>query len=92
MRIPWLEKWSAGRTIKNLNYDVFASQKDNLLKDNKKKKEEIESIKKEISEFKSKNPSGSVTPFEDEIKKKEASISDNNNKLNDLNAKLKDAR
>ena len=77
--------------VKNLHYDVFAGQKDNLLRDNKKKKEEIEGIKKEIAEFKSKNPTGSVTPFEDEIKKKEATISDNNNKLNELNTKLKDA-
>jgi chromosome segregation ATPase len=77
--------------VKNLNYDVFASQKDNLLKENKKNKEQIESTKKEMAEFKSKHPDGSASTYEDEIKKYEANISDNNNKLNDLNAKLKDA-
>jgi len=77
--------------VKSLNYDVLAAQKNNLLEEKKKKNEDIDGLNKEISDFKSKHPDGSVRPFEDEIKAKEGKIADINSKLDALNARLKDA-
>lgn len=77
--------------VKSLDYDVFASQKDNILKDSKKRKDEIDRIRKEIDDFKKQIPDISVGCFEDDIKKRDQAIADNNKKLDELNSKLKDA-
>lgn len=77
--------------VKSLDYDLFVSQKDNILKDNKKRKDEIDRIRKEIEEFKKQIPDISFGCFEDDIKKRDQAIADNNKKLDELNSKLKDA-
>ena len=41
--------------VKSFDYDLFSSQKDNILKDIKKKKDEMDGIRKEIEELKKKN-------------------------------------
>lgn len=82
-----VERWK--EEAQKFHYDVLASQKDNLLSENKKMKQEIENVKKEKSDWLNKNPGGSASSFDEEIRKKENTISSNSSKLNDLNAKLK---
>jgi septal ring factor EnvC (AmiA/AmiB activator) len=66
------------------------SQKDNILKDNKKRKDEIDGLRKEIDDLKKRYTEVSVTCLEEDIKKREQFIADNNKKLDELNSKLKD--
>lgn len=75
--------------VQNYSYDVFLSQKDNLLRENQQKKQEIENVRKEKSDWLGKNPGGNSNSFDDEIKKKESIINTNNNKISELNVKLK---
>lgn len=75
--------------VQNYSYDVLSSQKDNLLRENQQKRQEIESVKKDKSDFLSKNPGGAASSFDEEIKKKESTINSNNNKISELNVKLK---
>ena len=75
--------------VQKFSYDVLASQKDNFLSDNKKMKQEIENVKKDKSDWLSKNPGGNAASFDDEIRKRDSTINSNNSKPSDLNAKLK---
>jgi chromosome segregation ATPase len=77
--------------VKSFDYDLFVSQKDNILKDNKKRKDEIDGLRKEIDDLKKRIAEVSVTCLEDDIKKREQAIADNNKKIDELNSKLKDA-
>ena len=77
--------------VQSLNYDVFEKQKDNILKDIKKRQEDITFIKKEIEEYKKKFTEVSFSCFEEDIKKKKEKIDGFNNQLNELNGKLKSA-
>lgn len=73
---------------KSYDYDLFASQKNNMLKAIKKDNDDIASINKEIEDFKSKHPDGNTSSFEDEINKKKKDISEYNDKIKDLNDKM----
>lgn len=77
--------------VKSLDYDLFVSQKDNILKDSKKRKDEMDGIRKEIDNLKKQFTEVSVTCLEEDIKKREQTVADNNKKLDELNSKLKDA-
>jgi chromosome segregation ATPase len=77
--------------VKSFDYDLFSSQKDNILKDVKKKKDEMEGIRKDIEDLKKKYAEVSVSCLEDDAKKREQAIAENNKKLEELNSKLKDA-
>lgn len=76
---------------KSFDYDAFESQKNNLLKDIKKKNDEIESLKKDIDEMKKKYTEISVTCFEEDIAKRKKSIDGSNDKIKDMNDKMKNA-
>lgn len=76
---------------KSFDYGVFESQKNNLLKEIKKKNGEIESLKKDIDDMKRKYTEVSVACFEDDIKKRQKAIDDNNDKIKDLNDKMSKA-
>lgn len=77
--------------VKSLDYELFSKQKDNILKDIKTEKGEIDGIRKDIEDLKKKYTQVSVTCLEEDIKKRDQLISDNNKKLDELNSKLKDA-
>jgi len=77
--------------VQSYNYDILKSQKYNILEDIKKKKVQIEKIKKEIEDFKREYPDGSATSFEEEIKKVENSIAESTDKLTQMNGKLRNA-
>jgi hypothetical protein len=74
--------------VKNLNYDNFEREKDGILRELKKQKQEIDKTKKEIADFKSRHPDGIVKPFEDEIAKMESVISGENQKLDNVNKSI----
>jgi len=76
---------------KAFDYNVFESQKNNLLKDIKKKKEEITGLRKEIDDMKSRYTEISLTCFEDDIAKRQKSIDGSNDKIKDMNDKMKNA-
>lgn len=76
---------------KSFDYETFESQKNNLLKDIKKKNDEIEGIKKDIDDLKKKYTEISVTSLEGDIDKRQKSIAESNSKINDLNSKMKNA-
>jgi chromosome segregation ATPase len=73
---------------KSYDYDLLASQKNNMLKEIKKDNDDIASITKEIEDFKSKHPDGSTSSFDGEIDKKKKDISGYNDKIKDMNDKL----
>ena len=73
---------------KSYDYDLFASQKNNMLKEIKKNNDDIASITKEIEAFKSKHPDGNTSSFEEEINKEKKDISQYNDKIKDLNDKM----
>lgn len=75
--------------IKDFDYDVLEKQKNNLLKDIKKRNGEIERIQKEIDEFK--KLEFSTACMETEVESRKKMISDNNDKIKDMNDKLKRA-
>ena len=77
--------------VKSLDYDLFSKQKDNILKDIKTEKGEKDGILKDIEDLKKKYTQVSVTCLEEDIKKRDQLIADNNKKLDELNSKLKDA-
>ena len=77
--------------VKSFDYDLFSKQKDNILKDIKTEKGEMDGIRKDIDDLKKKYTEVSVTCLEDDIKKREQAIGENNKKLDELNSKLKDA-
>ena len=77
--------------VQSLSYETFEKQKDNMLKDIKKRQEDITGIQKEIEEYKKNFTEVSVTCFEEDIKKKKEKIDGFNNQLNELNSKLKSA-
>ena len=77
--------------VQSLDYDLFLKQKDNILKETKKKKDETDGIRKDIDELKKKYTEVSVSCLEDDIKKRDQVITENNKKLDELNSKLKDA-
>lgn len=77
--------------VKSFDYDLFVSQKDNILKDNKKRKDEMDGLRKEIDGLKKQYTEVSVTCLEEDIKKREQAVADNNKKLDELNSKLKEA-
>jgi hypothetical protein len=70
------------------NYDLLASQKNNMLKEIKKDNDDIASITKEISDFKSKHPDGNTISFDEEINKKKKDIDQYNDKIKGINDKL----
>ena len=70
------------------NYDLFASQKNNMLKEIKKNNDDIASINKEIEEFKRRHPDGSTVSFDGEIEKEKKDIAQYNDKIKDLNDKM----
>jgi hypothetical protein len=70
------------------NYDLFASQKNNMLKEIKKNNDDIASITKEIEDFKRKHPDGSTCSFDAEIEKEKKDISQYNDKVKDMNDKM----
>lgn len=74
--------------VKEFKYENFEKQKDNLLLETKKKKEEIESIKKDIEDFKNKHNDVSVSSFEADIKKKEEEIEVVNDKIKGMNDEM----
>jgi len=73
---------------KSYDYDLFASQKNNMLKEIKKNNDDIASITKEIEAFKSKHPDGNTSSFDNEIDKEKKDISQYNDKIKDLNDKM----
>jgi chromosome segregation ATPase len=73
---------------KSYDYDLLASQKNNMLKEIKKDNDDIASITKEIEDFKSKHPDGNTSSFDGEIDKKKKDISGYNDKIKDMNDKL----
>jgi hypothetical protein len=73
---------------KSFDYDLFASQKNNMLKEIKKNNDDITSITKEIEAFKSKHPDGNTSSFDEEINKEKKDISQYNDKIKDLNDKM----
>ena len=73
---------------KSYDYDLFASQKNNMLKAIKKDNDDIAAINKEIEDFKSKHPDGNTSSFEDEINKEKKDISEYNDKIKDMNDKM----
>jgi len=73
---------------KSFDYDLFASQKNNMLKEIKKDNDDIASITKEIEDFKSKHPDGNTSSFDEEINKKKKDISQYNDKVKDMNDKM----
>lgn len=77
--------------IKAFDYDVFESQKNNLLKDNKKKNDEIDNIKKDLEEYKKKYTEVSTACFDADVDKRKKLIDDNNSKIKDMNDKMKNA-
>ena len=74
--------------VKSYDYDLFSSQKNNMLKEIKKNNDDIASITKEIEAFKSKHPDGSTCSFDAEIEKEKKDISQYNDKVKDLNDKM----
>jgi hypothetical protein len=77
--------------IKAFDYDVFESQKNNLLKDNKKKNDEIDNIKKDLEEYKKKYTEVSTACFDADVDQRKKKIDDNNGKIKDMNDKMKNA-
>jgi len=73
------------------NYETFESQKNNFLKDIKKRNDEIESIKKDIADFSKRYTEFSTSCFDAEIDKRKKSIDEINSKIKDMNDKMKDA-
>jgi hypothetical protein len=73
---------------KSYDYDLLASQKNNMLKAIKKDNDDIASITKEIEDFKTKHPDGNTVSFDGEIDKKKKDMSEYNDKIKDLNDKL----
>ena len=73
---------------KSYDYDLFESQKNNMLKEIKKNNDDIASITKEIEVFKSKHPDGNTSSFDAEIDKEKKDISQYNDKIKDLNDKM----
>lgn len=73
---------------KSYDYDLLASQKNNMLKGIKKNNDDIASITKEIEDFKSKHPDANTSSFDEEINKKKKDISDYNDKIKDMNDKM----
>ncbi len=76
---------------KAFDYETFESQKNNVLKDIKKKNDEIESIKKDIDDLKKKYTEISVVCLEGDMDKRKKAIDDNNGKIRDMNDKMKNA-
>lgn len=70
---------------KNYDYDLFLSQKTNLLKEIKKRNDDISAISKEMDDFKSKHPDGVTSSFQDLVDKRKKEISDFNDKIKDMN-------
>lgn len=62
-----------------------------MLKDIKKKNDEIESIKKDIDDLKRKYTEISVVCLEGDMDKRKKAIDDNNGKIRDINDKMKNA-
>jgi len=73
------------------NYETFESQKNNFLKDIKKRNDEIESIKKDIADFSKRYTEFSTSCFDAEIDKRKKAIDEINGKIKDMNDKMKDA-
>jgi hypothetical protein len=73
---------------KSYDYDLFASQKNNMLKEIKKNNDDIASITKEIEDFKKKHPDGNTVSFDEEINKEKKDISMYNDKIKDMNDKM----
>jgi hypothetical protein len=76
---------------KSFDYDVFEGQKNNMLKEIKKKNDEIEGIKKDIEDLKKKYTEISVTCLENDIETRKKTIVENNDKIKDMNDKMKKA-
>jgi chromosome segregation ATPase len=73
---------------KSFDYGVFETQKNNTLKDIKKKNQEIVDLKKDIDDLKKKYTEIDVTSLEDDVKKREKAISEYNDKIKDMNDKM----
>jgi hypothetical protein len=73
---------------KSYDYDLLASQKNNMLKAIKKDNDDIASITKETEDFKAKHPDGNTSSFDGEMDKKKKDMSEYNDKIKDLNDKL----
>jgi len=76
---------------KSFDYEVFESQKNNVLKEIKKKNDEMEGLKKDIDDLKRKYTEVSVACLQDDIEKRKKVVSDNNDKIKDMNDKMSKA-
>lgn len=76
---------------KTFDYETFESQKNNALKEIKKRNDEIDGIKKDIDDLKRKYTEISVTCLEGDIEKRKKTIDENNDKIKGMNDKMKNA-
>ena len=75
--------------VQTYTYDTYASQKDNLLSENKKLTQEIETIEREKKEWSDKNPGAGTGSFDDQITRKKDEKASNDKKIGEINTRLK---
>lgn len=73
------------------NYETYAKQKDNLLKQIQAGEKAIEAKKKEIDDFKRQHKESSTAPLEADQRKLEGQLKDSNDALRKMNDELGDA-